>query len=67
MMKEKTYSLWGYTLNDKNWIEIVYQVDSRTQKTIVFDKTEHQVQFIDLLIEAGYEDVTGFVQEGIDS
>ena len=58
MMKEKTYTISGYTLNDKNWIEIVYQVNSYTQKTIVFDKTEHQVQFIDLLDEAGYEDVT---------
>ena len=58
MMKEKTYTLSGYTLNDKNWIEIVYQVNSYTQKTIVFDKTEHQVQFIDLLDEAGYKDVT---------
>ena len=57
-MEEKTYSLWGYTLNDKHWIEIVYQIDSHTQKTIVFDKVEHQVQFIDLLIEAGYLDVT---------
>ena len=58
MMKEKTYTISGYTLNDKNWIEIVYQVNSYTQKTIVFDKTEHQVQFIDLLDEAGYKDVT---------
>ena len=58
MMKEKTYTISGYTLNDKNWIEIVYQVNSYTQKTIVFDKTEHQVQFLDLLDEAGYEDVT---------
>ena len=57
-MKEKTYTIYSYRLNDKNWIEIVYQVNSSTQKTIVFDKTEHQVQFIDLLDEAGYEDVT---------
>lgn len=57
-MEEKTYTISGYTLNDKNWIEIVYQVNSYTQKTIVFDKTEHQVQFIDLLDEAGYKDVT---------
>ncbi len=58
MMKEKTYTIYGYRLNDKHWIEIVYQVNSYTQKTIVFDKVEHQVQFIDLLDEAGYEDVT---------
>ena len=57
-MEEKTYTISGYTLNDKTWIEIVYQVNSYTQKTIVFDKTEHQVQFIDLLDEAGYKDVT---------
>ena len=57
-MEEKTYTIFGYTLNDKNWIEIVYQIDFHTQKTIVFDKTEHQVQFIDLLDEAGYKDVT---------
>ena len=57
-MEEKTYTISCYTLNDKNWIEIVYQVNSYTQKTIVFDKAEHQVQFIDLLDEAGYEDVT---------
>tara|TARA_R110000824_G_scaffold55138_5_gene152029 strand:+ start:486 stop:659 length:174 start_codon:yes stop_codon:yes gene_type:complete len=57
-MEEKTYTISGYTLNEKNWIEIVYQVNSYTQKTIVFDKAEHQVQFIDLLIDAGYEDVT---------
>ena len=57
-MEEKTYTISGYTLNDKNWIEIVYQVNSYTQKAIVFDKTEHQVQFIDLLDEAGYKDVT---------
>lgn len=57
-MEEKTYTIFGYTLNDKNWIEIVYQVNSHTQKTIVFDKAEHQVQFIDLLDEAGYKDVT---------
>ena len=58
MMEEKTYTISGYTLNEKNWIEIVYQVNSYTQKTIVFDKAEHQVQFIDLLIDAGYRDVT---------
>lgn len=57
-MEEKTYTIFGYTLNDKNWIEIVYQVNSHAQKTIVFDKVEHQVQFIDLLDEAGYKDVT---------
>ena len=57
-MEEKTYTIFGSTLNDKNWIEIGYQVNSHTQKTIVFDKAEHQVQFIDLLDEAGYKDVT---------
>ena len=57
-MEEKTYTIYGYTLNDKNWIEIVYQVNSYTQKTIVFDRSDYQVQFIDLLDEAGYEDVT---------
>ena len=57
-MEEKTYTIYGYTLNDKNWIEIVYQVNSYTQKTIVFDRSDYQVQFIDLLDEAGYKDVT---------
>ena len=57
-MEEKTYTISGYTLTDKTWIEIVYQVNSYTQKTIVFDRSDYQVQFIDLLDEAGYEDVT---------
>ena len=57
-MEEKTYTISGYTLNDKTWIEIVYQVNSYTQKTIVFDRSDYQVQFIDLLDEAGYKDVT---------
>jgi|TARA_R110000824_G_C14778823_1_gene631740 hypothetical protein len=58
MMEVKTYTIGGYTLDKKNWIEIVYQVDSHTQKFIVFDKTEHSMQFVDLLIEANYKDVT---------
>ena len=59
MMKEKTYTLWGYAEEDgKHIIEITYQPDSYTQKFIRFEKLEHQVQFIDLLIDAGYEDVT---------
>ena len=59
MMKEKTYTLWGYAEEDgKHIIEITYQVDSHTQKFIRFEKFEHSDQFINLLFEAGYEDVT---------
>ena len=58
-MKPKTYSIWG-SLNDdgKHFIDITYQVDKNTQKEIRFYMLEHSVQFIDLLCEAGYEDVT---------
>ena len=56
MMEAKTYTISGYTLNEKNWVEIIYQVDSGTQKFIVFDKEEHKVQFVDLLSEAGYRE-----------
>ena len=53
-MEAKTYTISGYTLNEKNWVEIIYQVDSCTQKFIILDKAEHQVQFVDLLSKAGY-------------
>ena len=58
-MEEKTYSLWGSSNEDgKVFVDITYQVNENTQKEIRFYKAEHQVQFIDLLIEAGYKDVT---------
>ena len=58
-MEEKTYSLWGSSNEDgKLFVDITYQVNENTQKEIRFYKAEHQVQFIDLLIEAGYKDVT---------
>tara|TARA_Y100001938_G_C7974422_1_gene371004 strand:- start:384 stop:560 length:177 start_codon:yes stop_codon:yes gene_type:complete len=58
-MEEKTYILWGSSdENGKLFVDITYQVNENTQKEIRFYKAEHQVQFIDLLIEAGYKDVT---------
>ena len=58
MMKEKTYSLWGYAEDGKYFLEITYQTNAYTQKFIRFEKAEHQAQFIDLLIDLGYEEVT---------
>ena len=58
-MDSKTYILWGSSdENGKLFIDVTYQVNENTQKEIRFYKAEHQVQFIDLLIEAGYKDVT---------
>ena len=58
-MEEKTYSLWGSSNEDgKVFVDITYQVNENTQKEIRFYMAEHYMQFIDLLIEAGYKDVT---------
>ena len=58
MMEEKTYSLWGSKKDGRHFLDITYQVNKNTQKEIRFYMGEHQIQFIDLLIEAGYKDVT---------
>ena len=58
-MEEKTYTLWGSSDEDgKIFVDITYQVNENIQKEIRFYMAEHQIQFIDLLIEAGYKDVT---------
>ena len=58
MMEVKTFSLWGSTEDGKHFLDITYQVNENTQKEVRFYMAEHQIQFIDLLIEAGYKDVT---------
>ena len=57
-MEEKTYTITIDASNGKTWVDFSYQVNDHINKEIRFEKAEHYMQFIDLLHEAGYKDVT---------
>ncbi len=56
-MKLKTYAVTEGFEDGKHFYDIAYRVSEYTDKEIRFSYIEHYLQFVDLLIEAGYKDV----------